>query len=151
MFVLPRFRSSFGKHMDRKKDKFPCSLFDFLNLKPRGIPLTMVFRTVYIISFEFCHPSSKLLEGNVSTRACLFSGRERDAITHDAFDLTVQGLPVLVPASGGIWWSQLGTCLNLFTLGPYGTDIWCWLLKHVQVPQAEGTHPTGILSCFSTV
>ena len=107
-----------------KKDKFPCSLFDFLNLKPRGIPLTMVFRTVYIISFDFCHPSSKLLEGNVSTRACLFSGRERDAITHDALDLTVQGLPVLVPASGGIWWSQLGTCLNLLTLGPYGTDIW---------------------------
>ena len=49
-----------------EKDKFLCSLFHLPNFKPTGIPLTLGFRKVYIMSFDFYHPTIKLC-----TRACL--------------------------------------------------------------------------------
>ena len=70
-------------------------------------------------------------------------------ITHDVFDLTVQGPPsptpslqpwhltvqgpLFLPPANGIWWPSLETCSNLFTSAPppTGADMW-WLLKHVQ-------------------
>ena len=80
----------------------------------------------------------------------LTEGRGGDVtITHDVFDLTVQGPPspspslqprhltvqgpLILPPANGIWWPSLETCSNLFTSAPppTGADMW-WLLKHVQ-------------------
>ena len=51
------------------------------------------------------------------------------------------------PASD-IWWESLKTYSNLYTSGPPSANIW-WLLKHVWLMKAGGTHPTGMLSCMT--
>ena len=83
-------------------------------------------------------------------------------ITHDVFDLTVQGPPsptpslqpwhltvqgpLFLPPANGIWWPSLETCSNLFTSAPppTGADMW-WLLKHVQ-PRKRAVRI--LLECF---
>ena len=58
-------------------------------------------------------PPTKLRESNVFSRVCLSVHRgDHVTITHDAFDLTVQGppaLPLLV-TSGGQDWRSVHTC-----------------------------------------
>ena len=53
---------------------------------------------------HFCHPSMKLRDGNVFTGVCLSIHGERGGshvtITHDALDLTVQGLSLLTSDLG---------------------------------------------------
>ena len=90
-------------------------------------------------------------------------------ITHDTLDLTVQaqnnpcppsqtsdletaqpsktselgpifGTPVVT--SGGNHWRTVRIC-------SFGGDIWWRLLKHIQLVQADDTHPTGTPSCLS--
>ena len=52
------------------------------------------------------------------------------------------------PPVSDIWWPSLRTCSRLFTPPTPATvaDIWWQLLKNI--PSADGTHPTGMLSCF---
>ena len=116
---------------------------------------------------NYCRPR-KLQDGNVFSRVCLFTGGSHVTITHcigphctgafhppipqpcphpfKTWDLTVH-----TPAND-IWWPSLETCSSLFTseLPPStSADTW-WLLRHVRSTQADGTHPTGMLSCVKT-
>ena len=93
---------------------------------------------------ESCHClPTKLWEGNFFSHVCLSVHRvPHVTITHDALDLTVQGLTpsveVTSPSISDIWWPWLETCSNLFTWGshcPGSTPVLTscgWLLKHVQ-------------------
>ena len=85
-------------------------------------------------------------------------------ITYDALNLTVQGPspnigpqdplappstehealgPPSQPPASDIWWSLLETKLVHFRT-PSSKNL---VLKHIQSAQANGTHPTGMLSC----
>ena len=98
---------------------------------------------LYFCVYLYYRPRTKLLEGNVFTRVCLFTGEggHHVAITHDALDVSVQALQV----QAALWTSDVGSlapCLwhlvaiygDLVHLRkphpPSGTGIW-WPPKHV--------------------
>ena len=52
--------------------------------------------------------------------------------------------------SGGHHWRPVQIYSLQDTPPPTGADNW-WLLKHVWLVQASGTHPTGMFSCQTFV
>ena len=77
---------------------------------------------------------TKLQEGNVFIRVCLFTGQSHVTITHDALDFTVQGCPMApsqpAPLDIGLQNSPGPTPLWTWGLGPPlapdqpASDIW---------------------------
>ena len=112
-----------------------------------------------ILKTHFYRPSTKLWEGNVFTRFCLFTGGPHMTIANDSLDLIVQcptqpcirhgtrapktlnkgtprlALGLLLVTSGGHHWRPVQTC-SLRTPST-GTDVW-WPLKYVQL--TNGRH-----------
>ena len=115
-------------------------------------------------------PPTKLREGNVYTRVCLFTGGGGPyvIITHDALVLTVHALHAGVPscpldirhgtllAPRHQTWDQPPTPMPLLVIsgGHHWRPVQICSLEDTPHPppparwQAGGTHPTGMLPCF---